>query len=227
MKRKSTSEQPHTYPSSCYRKTSKLVKFFQGSYLCVICFTISLVTANPAWSIQTLRYTSTGPEVKKLQERLASSGFLENNQVDGVFGKKTKAAVIEFQHTQGLSPDGVVGYQTYEILEKQPILAQSFSSNTLPVENPIPLDFVIVAVSTGVAVASASKANASSTPTSSEKTSDEGGTFVIENIDNKFVFKDVIPPETFDIKLECSDSDKKHLKTSNFFQEKQVWKQKS
>ena len=38
--------------------------------------------------------------------------------VDGIFGPKTKAAVIAFQEMFGLSPDGIVGRDTWRVLSK-------------------------------------------------------------------------------------------------------------
>ncbi|MGL5084634.1 MAG: peptidoglycan-binding domain-containing protein, partial [Clostridium sp.] len=36
--------------------------------------------------------------------------------VDGIFGSRTKDAVIQFQKTFGLSPDGLVGNLTWDKL---------------------------------------------------------------------------------------------------------------
>ena len=56
-----------------------------------------------------LRKGSNGNEVKALQEAL-------HLFVDGVFGKLTEEAVKEFQRTNGLKPDGIVGDKTWEKL---------------------------------------------------------------------------------------------------------------
>ena len=47
----------------------------------------------------------TGQDVKELQKLL-------NVSADGVFGSKTKAAVISAQKAHGLTPDGIVGKKT-------------------------------------------------------------------------------------------------------------------
>lgn len=58
---------------------------------------------------------SSGEQVTKIQQRLAEFGY-DVGEVDGVFGSKTKNAVIKFQKDNGLTADGVVGSQTLEAL---------------------------------------------------------------------------------------------------------------
>jgi lysozyme len=52
-----------------------------------------------------------GPEVKEIQTLLRGHG-LDPGSADGVFGPRTKAAVIVFQRTNNLVVDGIVGPQT-------------------------------------------------------------------------------------------------------------------
>lgn len=65
---------------------------------------------------------STGDFVKELQGYLniAADRYPNINKlnVDGIFGPKTKAAVIEFQKLNDLTPDGIVGTNTWEALSK-------------------------------------------------------------------------------------------------------------
>lgn len=58
---------------------------------------------------------SSGPEVAKLQRRLAALGF-DPGGVDGRFGMRSDAAVRDFQASAGLDDDGVVGALTWEAL---------------------------------------------------------------------------------------------------------------
>ncbi len=60
-------------------------------------------------SLPTLRRGSKGPSVVTLQERLGI-------EADGDFGPKTERAVTSFQSAHGLSPDGVVGRNTWTAL---------------------------------------------------------------------------------------------------------------
>lgn len=62
----------------------------------------------------TLRYGSSGDEVKVLQTLL--NGFGASLAVDGFFGPATKAAVIAFQKSKNLLQDATVGPLTWEAL---------------------------------------------------------------------------------------------------------------
>ena len=57
---------------------------------------------------------SRGDTVKKLQSALNTGGA--GLEVDGIFGPKTRQAVINFQTNQGIGIDGVVGPQTWRKL---------------------------------------------------------------------------------------------------------------
>jgi uncharacterized protein (TIGR02594 family) len=58
---------------------------------------------------QTLRIGDSGPDVEELQEKLGI-------EADGDFGPATRAAVVAFQKSNGLTPDGIVGRKTREKL---------------------------------------------------------------------------------------------------------------
>ena len=57
-----------------------------------------------------------GEDVKEVGWRLSSLGYLEAQEINGVFDEGTSAAVREFQRTNGLIVDGVVGPQTWAAL---------------------------------------------------------------------------------------------------------------
>ena len=59
---------------------------------------------------------ATGPDVNRLQERLKELGF-DPGEVDGKFGPATKAALIAFQQSKGLTADGIAGPQTMSALQ--------------------------------------------------------------------------------------------------------------
>jgi hypothetical protein len=58
---------------------------------------------------------SSGPAVAQCQELLTAAGFTVTS--DGVFGPRTRAAVVAFQSSRGLDPDGIVGPLTWGALE--------------------------------------------------------------------------------------------------------------
>jgi peptidoglycan L-alanyl-D-glutamate endopeptidase CwlK len=59
----------------------------------------------------TLRVGNAGPEVTILQDALRRRGF-NPGPSNGSFGQPTEAAVIAFQRSEGLLPDGIVGPRT-------------------------------------------------------------------------------------------------------------------
>jgi len=62
-----------------------------------------------------LQEGSHGPDVIKLQEALEKRGF-SPGAADGDFGPGTEAAVIAFQRSEHLTPDGIAGPQTQAAL---------------------------------------------------------------------------------------------------------------
>jgi peptidoglycan hydrolase-like protein with peptidoglycan-binding domain len=63
-----------------------------------------------------LKLGSSGPDVLTLQSTLKQLGF-DPNGVDGVFGPGCQAAVIAFQQSKGLTPDGIAGPNTMAALQ--------------------------------------------------------------------------------------------------------------
>lgn len=57
-------------------------------------------------------YTTSGIVVRVVQQDLADIG-INPGPVDGYYGPRTKAAIQEFQRDHGLTPDGIVGYNTW------------------------------------------------------------------------------------------------------------------
>lgn len=76
-----------------------------------------------------LKQGSSGPEVTALQTRLKELGF-DPNGVDGNFGPGTKAALIAFQKSKGLTADGIAGPQTMGALQLGTAAAAGASTGT-------------------------------------------------------------------------------------------------
>src|SRR5438045_2392064 len=66
--------------------------------------------------MQTLRHGNSGAAVRELQQRLEGLGF-DPGGIDGNFGPATERAVMAFQQSKGLEPDGVAGPQTLAALD--------------------------------------------------------------------------------------------------------------
>lgn len=81
----------------------------------VICIPTTTPPPPPSQRCPTLRFGSTGPSVRELQTLLRNNGF-DPGPIDGIFGQRTQSAVIAFQRSRGLVPDGIVGVQTWTAL---------------------------------------------------------------------------------------------------------------
>lgn len=74
---------------------------------------------------------SQGDTVKSIQEMLATLGY-KPGPVDGDFGERSEQAVINFQETEGLYADGIVGPMTMRALE------QAIARITIELNSPGP-----------------------------------------------------------------------------------------
>lgn len=70
------------------------------------------ITAQPSDLQQTVRLGSRGSPVVDLQMFLAHAGYFTGKR-DGIFGPRTKSAVVAFQSENGLITDGIVGPSTW------------------------------------------------------------------------------------------------------------------
>lgn len=64
-----------------------------------------------ALSYGTVKYGSSGDDVKELQRRLNSAGY--SVAVDGSYGEQTRNAVQDYQKKNNLTVDGIVGSETW------------------------------------------------------------------------------------------------------------------
>lgn len=76
----------------------------------------------------TLRRDSSGDAVSALQRRLSELGYY-NGPISGYYGEQTEAAVMEFQRSQGMTADGVVGASTTNALRGAPSAGNSRSGS--------------------------------------------------------------------------------------------------
>lgn len=75
----------------------------------------TISTRNPNPGQPTIHQGATGDAVKRLQRALRRTPNL-GVVVDGNFGPRTRAAVVDFQQGAGLTPDGIVGPLTWAAL---------------------------------------------------------------------------------------------------------------
>lgn len=83
---------------------------------------------TPAEILALSKRGSTGTEVRNIQTRLKSWGYLDG-KVDGIYGAKTEAAVKKFQRKHGLTPDGIAGPATLAKIGLPTGSTSSYQSN--------------------------------------------------------------------------------------------------
>ncbi|NES97864.1 MAG: hypothetical protein F6K32_22165 [Desertifilum sp. SIO1I2] len=70
---------------------------------------------NEPDSMMLLGLGSQGSEVEQLQGFLQQQGYYQD-EIDGIFGPNTQAAVTEFQSENNLAVDGLVGSETWSAI---------------------------------------------------------------------------------------------------------------
>jgi len=78
-----------------------------------------------------LKFGSRGSSVVRLQQTLINKGFMWSS-ADGIFGKKTEGAVINYQKAAKITIDGIAGNQTQTALYGQ---AATRGTSTSRIEN--------------------------------------------------------------------------------------------
>lgn len=81
----------------------------------VTILSFAVVQTTSVADAATLKQGSRGDMVKTVQQKLIRWGYLKGT-ADGIFGAKTKAAVIAFQKKNGLTADGIIGTRTAQAL---------------------------------------------------------------------------------------------------------------
>ncbi|MEW9097031.1 MAG: M14 family metallopeptidase [Clostridiaceae bacterium] len=67
--------------------------------------------------MRTLKRGSRGTDVMEIQGLLKKLGY-DPGPIDGIYGAQTENAVKEFQRNNGLVADGIIGPNTYRVMEK-------------------------------------------------------------------------------------------------------------
>ena len=97
--------------------------------------TRSVLTRKKPPTPTVLRERSQGEKVRKLQQLLNSRVTPRPDlAADGIFGPLTREAVVTFQRSQKIAPDGIVGPQTWYFLHKtEPAKSQAPAINLVQV----------------------------------------------------------------------------------------------
>lgn len=86
-----------------------------GQVICIPTSSPGPGPTPPVNNCPTLSYGSRGTSVQQAQQLLRNAGF-DPGPIDGIFGSKTQQAVIAFQKSKHLVPDGVIGVATWTAL---------------------------------------------------------------------------------------------------------------
>ena len=73
------------------------------------------VWATPVAALTTLRWGNQGQAVRLVQQKLKTWGYYDG-AVDGMYGRQTYTAIVQFQRRNGLTADGLVGPRTWATL---------------------------------------------------------------------------------------------------------------
>lgn len=83
--------------------------------LIIVVFPMQTLVSYGSSSYTTLKFGSRGTKVVNLQQALQSRGYYKSS-IDGIYGKITERAVINFQLDNKIRVDGMAGKQTKSLL---------------------------------------------------------------------------------------------------------------
>jgi N-acetylmuramoyl-L-alanine amidase len=124
---------------------NKLQKFTPYIIILLIYTTFGFLSYNDFFSDRSytdsassmiVKYGSRGTEVKTIQTKLKTWGYYKG-KVDGVYGYKTRSAVIALQRKHGLKADGVVGTATAKALGMPVKAAKTAARGTVSRSNEV------------------------------------------------------------------------------------------
>ena len=91
--------------------------------------TSQVVTNNYYEQTAVINAKSSSKDIKLVQQKLKNWGYYTGS-VDGIYGSKTKAAVIKFQRNNKLSVDGIIGNKTLKAMGITESMLSGGSSQT-------------------------------------------------------------------------------------------------
>lgn len=99
----------------------------------VVALAIPLASRSTA-NAEVIKQGSSGATVRTIQTKLKNWGYYTGS-VDGIFGSKTKSAVMYFQRRNGLVADGIVGTKTAKALGITLSSSSSSTTNSSSISN--------------------------------------------------------------------------------------------
>lgn len=112
-------------------------RFFALTALVLLAGALTVLLALNMAQAATYQQGSSGEQVRTIQDKLKRWGYYDG-QVDGVFGSRTRRAVVKFQKKNGLAADGIVGPNTLQALGMS-VSGGSSSSATAAGEHDVAL----------------------------------------------------------------------------------------
>ncbi len=101
-------------------------KYFKTILCFLLLFIIPISITNSAYSLS--KSGSKGAQVREIQTRLKKWKYYDG-KIDGIYGEKTKKAVIKFQKNNNLYADGICGKKTLAKMGIYGLSNDSSSSN--------------------------------------------------------------------------------------------------
>lgn len=138
--------------------------------------TLATIKSNstvPLLSVKTPKNSNAIPYIKFLQDSLRTQGY--DVDVNGVFDEKTKDAVINYQSSDGLTKDGIVGKNTWKSI---------LSLNDINIEPKI-VSVGGAANTAKPATAPQGKDNTPTPPSSNTTTAPQGKEIIFKNTKNQ------------------------------------------
>lgn len=93
------------------------ISLFTGSATAT---TAACSAATPPAERPVLQYGARGECVRIVQQELVYHGLLDKQYITGNYLQLTKAAVLKYQQTYGLTPNGSVDRQTWDSFSEEP-----------------------------------------------------------------------------------------------------------
>ena len=97
----------------------------------VVCIMMMFSLSAAGFAAETVKRGDRGDEVRQIQEKLISLGYLDGN-TDGIFGPKTESALLAFQQEHGLDATGMAGEATCRALDEEDQVPQETPEQAFP-----------------------------------------------------------------------------------------------